>query len=387
MRRFPLRTLLLMLVALAAFARLYWVTHQDTPPRARPDARVQNEGAGKAPSTTPAAPQVPSPGCRPLESALHAALRAPQDARVQADARQTLEACPQPPPRACELGVALSVRAPLAAGEGAPLRGLLATLCERCPPAANTCAQRVGQAFLEAAVGTVPDAVGLAERRWELEHAGTQGTEAACDSLVRLGLAPAAQSGTPVSPAVGALLAELAPLCAKADRLPDAVLRAAAAHQGLQVAPMLVALVTASNVEVAAVDPDLVTGAEPRRQAFDRDVNTGVPVSNAAPGKRWAADGALRANYQPPLKHLASLRIRATGPGELRAIIRTPKGVGMEDSEGGFSFVNPTVCRFRGTGQWETCKPTVPLLDVDAVSVFPERSDVELKELEVIGAR
>jgi hypothetical protein len=210
---------------------------------------------------------------------------------------------------------------------------------------------------------------------------------------------------------VGALLAELAPLCAKADRLPDAVLRAAAVHQVLQTAPMrealthskhgvrrlapnwleaapmLVALVTASNVEVAAVDPDLVTGAEPRRQAFDRDVNTGVPVSNAAPGKRWAADGALRANYQPPLKHLASLRIRATGPGELRAIVRTPKGVGMEDPEGGFSFVNPTVCRFRGTGQWETCKPTVPLLDVDAVSVFPERSDVELKELEVIGAR
>ncbi|WP_240359802.1 hypothetical protein [Pyxidicoccus trucidator] len=387
MRRFPLRTLLLMLVALAAFARLYWVTHRDASPGAQSEERARNDAAGKAPSATPASPLVPSPECRPVERALNDALRAPQDARVQADARQKLEACPQPPSRACELGAALSVRAPLAAGEAAPLRGLLASLCERCPPAANTCAQSVGQAFLAAAVGGVPDAAALAELRWALEHAGKQGTEAACDSLVRLGLAPAAQSGTPVSPAVGALLAELAPLCAKADHLPDAVLRAAAAQQGLQAAPKLVALVTASNVETAPVEPDQVTGAEPRRHAFDGDVNTGVPVSNAAPDKRWAADGALRAGYAPNLKHLASIRIRATGPGELRAIVRTPQGVGLKDPEGGFSFVNPTLCRFRGTGQWELCTPTVPLVDVDAVSVFPERSDVELKELEITGAR
>ncbi|MFP2911125.1 hypothetical protein ACLESD_40055, partial [Pyxidicoccus sp. 3LFB2] len=169
--------------------------------------------------------------------------------------------------------------------------------------------------------------------------------------------------------------------------LPDAVLRAAAAHQGLEAAPKLVALVTAPNVETGPMDPDLVTGGDAQRQAFDEDVNTGVPVSNAAPGKRWAADGALRAGYAPTLKHLASIRIRATGPGELRAIVRTPEGVGLKDPEGGFSFVNPTVCRFRGTGQWEVCKPTVPLVDVDAVSVFPEHADVELKELEVLGAR
>lgn len=387
MRRFPLRTLLLMLLALAAFGRLYWVTHRDAPPGALPEER--HDAAGKAPPAVPPAPglPVPSPECRTLERALDAALKAPQDARAHDQARQKLEACPALPERACELGVALSVRAPLAAGESAPLRGLLASLCERCPPTANACAQSVGQALLEGAVSPVPDAAALAELRWNVAHAGKAGTEAACNSLVRLGLAPAAQSDTPITDAVRTLVTELAPACAKAGHLPDAVLRAAAAQQGLQTAPKLVALVSAPTVETRAVEPDLVTGAEPRRQAFDGDVNTGVPVSNAAPDKRWAADGALRAGYAPTLKHLASVRIRATGPGTLRAIVRTPAGVGLKDPEGGFSFVNPTVCHFRGTGQWEVCKPTVPLLDVDAVSVFPERAGVELKELEIIGAR
>jgi hypothetical protein len=386
-RRFPLRTLLLMLLALAAFARLYWVTHRDASSRAAAGASARNDAAGKAPPAAPADPLVPSPECRPLERALDGALRAPQDARAVANARQALDDCGQPPPRACELGAALSVRAPFAAGEDAPLRGLLASMCERCPPAANACAQSVAQSFLEAAVGPPPDATGLAELRWELEHAGKEGTKAACDSLVRLGLAPSAQSDTPVSPAVGTLLTELAPGCAKADHLPDAVLRAAAAHQGLQAAPKLVALISVKPVETGAVEPDLTTGAEARRQAFDEDVNTGVVLSHATGDKRWAADGALRAGYAPTLKHLESIRLRATGPGTLRAIVRTPAGVGLKDPEGGFSFVNPTVCRFRGTGEWETCKPAVPLLDVDAVSVFPERAGVELKELEVIGAR
>jgi hypothetical protein len=388
-RRFPVRTLLLMLLALAAFGRLYWVTHRDASPGGQPDGLARRDATGKTPPAASPTPGLPvgSPECRTLERALDGALRAPQDARAHAEARQTLDACPALPERACELGGALAVRAPLAAGESAPLRGLLATLCERCPPAANVCAQSVGQALLEGAVGRVPDAAALAELRWNLAHAGKEGTKAACDSLVRLGLAPAAQSDTPVSDAVRTLVTELAPACAEAGLLPDAVLRAAAAQQGLQAAPKLVALVTARTVETKAVEPDQVTGAKPDRQAFDKDVNTGVVVSNAAPGKRWAADGALRAGYAPELKHLASLRIRATGPGSLRAIVRTPSGVGLKDPEGGFFFVNPTVCHFRGTGQWEDCKPTVPLLDVDAVSVFPERAGVEVKELEVIGAR
>jgi hypothetical protein len=113
-----------------------------------------------------------------------------------------------------------------------------------------------------------------------------------------------------------------------------------------------------------------------------------VTLSNAPPrAVRWDADGALRLEYTPALKQVPSFQVRATGPGTLRAIIRTPKGVGLDDRERGFFFVNPTVCRFRGTGEWEICKPVVPLLDVDAVSVFPERTNVEVKELEVIGAR
>lgn len=383
MRRFPLRTLLLMVLALAAFARLYWVTHREAPPATRPEELVRRDAAGKTPPATP----VPPPGCRTLDRALDGALRAPQDARALGEARQQLDACPALPPRACELGPALAARAPLTAGEDAPLRGLLASLCERCPPANNACAQGVAQALLEGAVGPVPDAARLAELQWSLAHAGKAGTAAACDSLVRLGLAPAAQSGAPVTDAVRTVLMELAPACAKAGLLPDAVLRAAAAQQGLQVAPKLVALVSPREVETKAIEPDKVTGAEPGRQAFDGDVNTGVKVSNAAPTKRWAADGALRASYTPELKHLVSLRIRATGPGSLRALVRTPAGVGLKEPDDGSSFVNPTLCHFRGTGQWEVCQPTVPLLDVEAVSVFPERADVEVKELEVTGAR
>ncbi|WP_223758295.1 hypothetical protein [Myxococcus sp. RHSTA-1-4] len=379
MRRFPLRTLLLMVVALIAFGRLYWVTHQDVSPEARPEDRPRREAPAEASAPKP----LPSPECRTLSGAIEAALKAPEDAQAQAGARKRMDACPEPPERACELGTALSARAPLAAGEDAPLRGLLASLCERCPSPFNACVQRVAQGLLEGALGRQPD---LADLRWSLEHAG-KGTEDACDSLVKLGLAPAAQADVTLAPAVRAIVVELAPLCAKAGHLPGPVLRAAAVHQGQEVAPALVALAAGATVETAAVEPDLVTGAEPGRQAFDRDVNTGVRVSNAAPGKRWAADGALRAGYTPTLKHLETLRIRATGPGTLRAIVRTPAGVGLKDPEGGFSFVNPTVCRYQGKGQWEVCKLAVPLLDVDAVSVFPERADGEVKELEIIGAR
>jgi hypothetical protein len=331
---------------------------------------------------------VASPECRTLERALDGALRAPQDARALDEARKKLDACPALPERACELGPALAVRAPLdTTGEEPPLRGLLATMCERCPPATNACVQGVSQALLEGAVGPLPPAATRADLRWRLEHAGKDGTVAACTSVVRLGLAPAAQSATPVTAAVRTLVTELAPTCMKMGLLPEAVLRAAAAQQGLQEAPKLVALVSASTVETKAIEPDQVTGAEPGRQAFDGDVNTGVVVSNAAPAKTWARDGALRASYTPGLKHLTSMRIRATGPGTLRAIVRAPKGVGLEEPEEGSSFVNPTVCGFRGTGQWEVCKPAVPLLDVDAVSVFPERAGVEVKELEITGAR
>ncbi len=132
--------------------------------------------------------------------------------------------------------------------------------------------------------------------------------------------------------------------------------------------------------------PGQITGAEAGSHAFDGSEKTGVDLGN---GKtpRWQADGALRAEFTPPLKQLTSVRVRAKGGGTLRAIVRTPEGVGLRDPERDFFFVHPTVCRYQGTGQWERCELPVPLLDVDAVSVFPERADGEVKELEIIGAR
>ncbi|WP_426752601.1 hypothetical protein [Myxococcus sp. Y35] len=378
MRRFPLRTLLLMLVALIAFGRLWCVTHPDEA------SRPPSESQARAPAPTAGAP-VPSsvPECRTLERTLENALRAPEEATVLAEARRQLEACAEPPVRACALGTALDMRSPLSNGEATPLRGLLGTLCERCPPAANSCAQAVGQAMLAAAVGPQVD---TARVKWNLEHAGP-GLGAACASLVQLGLAPAAQSDITVRPPVLALVGALAPRCSQEGHLDDAVLRAAAANLVAPV-PALVALAAAPVAgEPGPVEPDRVEGTEPARQAFDRDENTSVAVGKAPRGERWDADGALRASYAPTLKQLVAVQVRATGPGTVRAIVRTPRGVGLTDPEKNFSFVNPTICRFQGTGQLELCQLQVPLRDVDAVSVFPEREDVALNELEVIGAR
>ncbi|MFP2963781.1 hypothetical protein ACLEPN_40165 [Myxococcus sp. 1LA] len=374
MRRFPLRTVLLMLVALIAFGRLWCVTHPEEASNPPPGSLARAQGG-----TGPAS----APECHTLERALGSALRAPQDTQALENARRELDACGQPPVRACALGVALDARSPLSEGEARPLRGLLATLCERCPPGANSCAQAVGQALLSAAVGP---AVDIASTKWNLEHAGP-GQAAACASLVQLGLAPAAQSGITVRPPVLALVGELAPGCSRGGHLDDALLRAAAVNL-VAPTPALVAVAAAPTPpETGPVKPDQIEGMEPGHQAFDRDENTGVAVGKAPRGERWEADGALRASYAPTLKQLVSVHIRATGPGTVRAIVRTPRGVGLKDPEKDFSFVNPTVCRFSGTGQWEQCHLQVPLRDVDAVSVFPERADTELKELEVNGAR
>ncbi|AKQ65768.1 hypothetical protein A176_002680 [Myxococcus hansupus] len=222
--------------------------------------------------------------------------------------------------------------------------------------------------------------------KWNLDHAGP-GTAAACASLVQLGLAPAAQSDITVRPPVLALVGTLAPRCAQEGHLDDAVLRAAAANLGAP-SPALVALAAAPLEGTSgAIKPDHLEGTEPRHQAFDRDVKTGVPVGKAPKSERWEADGALRAGYAPTLKQLVAVRIHATGPGSVRAIVRTPKGVGLRDPEKDFSFVNPTVCRFQGTGAWEECQLQTPLRDVDSVSVLPEREDVVLNEVEIIGAR
>nr|WP_256434352.1 hypothetical protein [Myxococcus sp. CA033] len=379
-RRFPLRTLLLMLVALLAFTRLWCVTHQDETAGASPASSPTRDATATSPASP--SPLPPSPECRAVERALDATLRAPDEPTVVAEARKRLDACDKPPPRACELGGALSARAPFTQGADTPMRGLLAALCERCPSRVNACAQTVARALLDTAVGQAPN---IPELQWSLEHAGP-GTPAACDSIVRLGLAPAAQASVDLPPTVRTLLDGLVSRCASADLLPLSVLRAAAAQQGAR-APALLTAASAKPVETAPVKPDQLLGAQPAFQAFDGDLLTGVPVSNARRGTRWSADGALRAGYAPTLKHLVGFRVRAQGPGSLRAIVRTPKGVGLNDPEGGFSFVNPTVCQFRGTGEWETCNPAAPLVEVDAVSVFPESADGKLLELEILGAR
>jgi hypothetical protein len=188
--------------------------------------------------------------------------------------------------------------------------------------------------------------------------------------------------------------------------LPAAVVHAAAVQRGSQ-AGDLVSLVApwvqeppsptdAGTPMDAGVSPALpssptapeqITGAEAGRQAFDGDETTGVDLGGAVAGPRWEADGALRAQFEPPLKQLVRLRLRAKGPGTLRAIVRTPRGVGLEDKERGSFFVNPTVCQFQGTGQWESCTLMAPLVDVEALSVFPSQPKITLYAVDVRGTR
>ncbi|NOK16410.1 hypothetical protein, partial [Corallococcus carmarthensis] len=278
---------------------------------------------------------------------------------------------------ACARGPALASRAPLTAKDSLP-RELLATLCERCAPADNPCGQAVTRALQEASRRQNP---ALQEASWSLEHAGPA-LGAACQELVRQAVGPAAVTGPEVEPQLLALAEALAPTCVKTGQLPAPLLNAAAVQQGSR-APQLATLHTGRAVETRPIEPDQPTGAGDAFRAFDRDELSGVKLPMAGTG----SDGALRLGYAPALKYAVSFQVRATGPGSLRAHVRAPDGVGHPGPEGTGFFVDPTVCRFQGTGRWEICKPAAPLLDVDAVSVLPERPGVELKELEIIGAR
>ncbi|WP_237726660.1 hypothetical protein [Corallococcus coralloides] len=364
-----------MLVALLAFARLYYVSHQ-APPAPAP---------GKAPGAAPVKITPPDLGpaaCRGLDAVLGDLLQSDGGTGGDAgtawsDARRQLGDCPTPPAAACARGPALASRAPLTAKDDLP-RELLATLCERCAPADNPCGQAVTRALQEAARRENPP---LQEASWSLEHAGPA-LGAACQELARQAVGPAAVTGPEVEPQLLALTEALAPTCVKTGQLPAPLLNAAAVHQA-QRAPMLATLNRADAVETKPIEPDQPTGPGDAFRAFDRDELSGVKLPMADAG----TDAALRLGYAPSLKYVVSFQVRATGPGSLRAHVRAPDGVGHAQPGGKGFFVDPTVCRFHGTGRWEICKPGVPLLDVDAVSVLPERPGVELKELEIIGAR
>nr|WP_240672925.1 hypothetical protein [Corallococcus coralloides] len=366
-----------MLVALLAFARLYYVSHQ-APPAPAP---------GKAPAAAPVKITPPDLGpaaCRGLDAVLGDLLQSDGGTGGDAgtawsDARRQLGDCPTPPAAACARGPALASRAPLTAKDDLP-RELLATLCERCAPADNPCGQAVTRALQEAARRENPP---LQEASWSLEHAGPA-LGAACQELARQAVGPAAVTGAEVEPQLLALTEALAPTCVKTGQLPAPLLNAAAVQQA-QRAPMLATLNRAGAVETKPIEPDQPAGPGEAFRAFDRDELSGVKLPMADAG--MGSDGALRLGYAPSLKYVVSFQVRATGPGSLRAHVRAPDGVGHAQPGGEGFFVDPTVCRFHGTGRWEICKPGVPLLDVDAVSVLPERPGVELKELEIIGAR
>ena len=367
MRRFPLRTLLLMTLALVAFVRLYYVTHTRERPPA-PEARAVD--------VTPVRTQ----DCRTLDRVLQDVVRAPEDVATLGRARLQLDACPTLPDRACELGAALDARSPIERG-ATPVRELLAVLCQRCPAGDDPCAGLVGRTLATLTEGTRVD---IARLRWNLEHAGL-GTPRACAEVVRVLLAPAALAPERLAPERGELLAALLPACLRAGQVPAPVLHAAVVQGEV---PALAGLVQEPPAgEGTVLRPDRTLGAPGGDKAFDGQASTGVELAVNEQEPRWRKDGALRAVFEPPVRQLTALRVRARGPGTLRAAIRVEGTLGLGDPDAKTRFVLPVACRFRGTGEWESCALPVSLLSVEALSAFPDTGKVMLNEVEARGTR
>ncbi len=383
MRRFPLRTLVLMLAALVMFGRLWCVTHRsEAPEPGTPDSGPTGE-MRLPPPRSPDAGQASASACRTADQALEAAVKAPGDEAVLSRARAVVQTCPELPLRACELGPALDAREPL--GQPGPLRELLTGLCANCGPAGHPCTGLFLRGFQNL------EEEDLSAMRWNLEHAGA-GSTMACEALARDLVVPAASASARPSPNARKAFEALVPVCLRHDALPSALLHAAVVNRrltpGAQPAKEDLferALGVAARGEYTRVQPDEVLGAQAGAHAFDRKERSGVDLGNGQFG-RWEADGALRAQFTQPLAWLGGLRVKARGPGTLRAIVRL-NGVGLEDPERKSYFVNPTVCRFKGTGAWEECKLPLPLQDVEAVSVFPERERITLHEVEILGTK
>ncbi len=372
MRRFPLRTLLLMALALAAFVRLYYISHQQraAPPPAGPDTPAGVD-------VTP----VQAPACRTLDRTLEGVVRTPDDVSALGRARLQLDACPALPPRACELGAALDARSPLEAG-ATPTRELLGTLCQRCPADSNPCSGYVGRTLLTLIPGSRVNAPRL---HWNLAHAGP-GIPQACTELNRTLLAPAAQAPEPLPAEHRELLTTLAPLCVRAGQVAPALLHAAVVQGDV---PALRALVTdmATGTPGAVLTPDRTVGAPGGEKAFDGQQATGVALTVNEQEPRWRKDGALSALFDPPAREVTALRVRASGPGSLRAVVRIDGELGLNDPDTKTHFLLAVACRFRGTGQWEDCPLPVSLLSVEALSAFPDTGTLTLHEVEARGTR
>jgi hypothetical protein len=182
------------------------------------------------------------------------------------------------------------------------------------------------------------------------------------------------------------MLAQLAPACARAGRLPANVLHAAVVQGDVPALAQLVQQMPAGTTTV--LKPSRTVGPQGAEKAFDGQEATGVELAPAkTPPPRWEKDGALSAVFEPPIQGLSALRVRASGPGTLRAAVRTSDELGLNDPDSKTSFVLPEACRFRGTGQWETCTLPTPLLNVEALSVFPDKGKLTVSEVEARGTR
>ncbi|MFY0575533.1 hypothetical protein ACN28S_15250 [Cystobacter fuscus] len=333
------------------------------------------------PRAIPSAPSPGAPNCPTLEKSLEGVLKAPEDPTTLASARRELDACPTPPLRACELGPALDARFPLAAGK-APARELLDVLCQRCPSGANPCEQAVIHAVRASnRGGTPPPALPL----WHLEHAGP-GIREACAEVVRTLLAPAALDEGPLSEERRTWTEQLTPVCAREGQVSSPLLRAVVAQGDV---PALASLVqTAMPATKTAVrKPDRIVGPDGAERAFDGQEATSVTLLVAEQAPRWRKDGALSAVFEPPVQALTALRVRARGPGVLRAMVRVEEEVGLSDPDTRTNFVRPRVCQFQGTGQWESCALPAALLNVEALSVFPTKSSLSLIDVEISATR
>ncbi|HEX8818350.1 MAG TPA: hypothetical protein VF794_00365 [Archangium sp.] len=375
MRRFPLRTLLLMALALVAFVRLYFITHNAGRRAEHPTTTQAQPVEGGKPGASPGVQ-----ACRTLDRTLEGVVRAPSDPTAFTKARQQLDACPEPPARACELGAALDARSPFSGGT-TPLRELLDALCQRCPAGTNPCASQVVRTVMAMNLGGKGDPAALL---WNLERAGP-GTATACAEVVRSLLTPAALATEELPPGKREALGQLAPVCARAGQLPASVLHAAVVEGDV---PALARLVQAKPAgESSVLKPKRTVGAQGGEKAFDGQEATGVELTATPQSENWVKEGALSAVFESPVPRLTALRVRARGPGSLRAVVRTEENLGLSDPDTNTSFVLPVACRFRGTGQWETCALPVPLVDVEALSVFPEKDTLTLNEVEARGTR